>query len=212
MKTLFIAAVCAGFASTAALAQDVRLTPDRMSAEIEINNETITIERNQDQTAVIAADFAKTSRACPPFCIHPMSAGEGVETVGEMELIAFLEEHVASGDGLLLDSRIPSWFEKGTIPSAINLPFTALSPDNKYRDEILAALGGSKTDDGWDYSEAKELLLFCNGPWCDQSPRAISDLLEAGYPAEKLRYYRGGMQNWYLLGLNVVKSSEGSSS
>ena len=56
----------------------------------------------------------------------------------------------------------------------------------------------------WNFGKAKELLLWCNGPWCDQSPRAIRNLLALGYPAEKLRYYRGGMQDWMVLGLTVT--------
>lgn len=190
-----------------AQAQDVAITPDMTSAEFAVNGQSVLIERNQDQDAVISADFAKTSRACPPFCIHPMSGGEGVETVGEIEVIDFIDNYVEEGTGLLVDSRIPSWFEKGTIPTAINIPFTALEPSNQYRDEILQALGGIKNGDDWDYSAAVDLLLFCNGPWCDQSPRAIQNLLAAGYPAEKIRYYRGGMQLWLLLGLTTSQGS-----
>jgi len=48
-------------------------------------------------------------------------------------------------------------------------------------------------------------MLWCNGPWCGQSPHAIRGLLDLGYPAEKLYYYRGGMQAWQSLGLTVVK-------
>jgi hypothetical protein len=29
-------------------------------------------------------------------------------------------------------------------------------------------------------------------------------MIEAGYPAEKIFYYRGGMQMWRMLGLTVV--------
>jgi rhodanese-related sulfurtransferase len=32
----------------------------------------------------------------------------------------------------------------------------------------------------------------------------IKALLEVGYPAEKIKYYRGGMQAWTSLGLSVV--------
>ena len=53
------------------------------SATFSINGETVSISRNQDQTATINPEFAKTSRACPPFCVHPMSAGDGIETVSE---------------------------------------------------------------------------------------------------------------------------------
>ena len=190
--------------STPVAADGVNITADKPSISVEVDGTTLTYQRNQDTEARIEDGFAKTSRTCPPFCIHPMSAGDGVETVGELELIKFMESHVAQGDGYLVDSRIPDWHLKGTIPGAINIPFSTLSPINEYRDDILKALGGRKNGTTWDFSQASDLLLFCNGPWCDQSPRAISYLLDVGYPAGKLRYYRGGMQNWLLLGLNTV--------
>ena len=184
-------------------AEDVRITADIAAKQIVVNGQTINIGRIQDKANMLTGEFTKTSRACPPFCIHPISAGAGVETLGEIELLAFLENNVAQGTGLLIDSRVPEWFAKGTIPGAVNVPFTTLEPTNPYRDEILKALGGVKTASGWDFSAALDLAMFCNGPWCDQSPRAIRNLTEAGYPPEKLRYYRGGMQLWLLLGLSV---------
>ena len=185
-------------------AQDVNITPDEYSFTVSVNGEPIVYERNQDQSAVIEDGFAKTSRQCPPFCVHAMSAGDGVETVGELELIRFMETHVSEGKGLLIDSRIPEWYQKGTIPGAINIPFSVMSPENQYRIQIFQALGATIDGGAWDFSNAQDLLLFCNGPWCDQSPRAIADLLKAGYPAEKIRYYRGGMQLWLMLGFNTV--------
>lgn len=194
---------------SAALAEDVRLTEDRPRAEFKIGQRPHVIERIQDKDNVITGTFAKTSRACPPFCIHPMKAAEGVETVGELEIIEFLEKKVAAGNGLLVDARIPEWYEKGSIPGAVNIPFTLFSDKNPYLDDILAVLGAEPAGEGrWDFAEAKELLLFCNGPWCDQSPRAIKGMLKLGYPAEKLFYYRGGMQNWSLLGLTTVVPEE----
>ena len=62
---------------------------------------------------------------------------------------------------------------------------------------------GHKTDE-WDFTDAKELVLWCNGPSCGQSPRAIRGLLDVGYPGEKIKYYRGGMQMWQLWGLTTV--------
>lgn len=184
-------------------AQDVRITPDTSSYSIEVAGKLVTIQRNQNTNNMLTGDFTKTSRPCPPFCIHPMSAAAGVETLGELELIGFLQTVVAPGNGLLLDSRLPEWFQKGTIPGAVNVPFSTLEPSNPYRDQILQALGGVRAGSGWDFSGAKELALFCNGPWCDQSPRAIRSLVDAGYPAGKLHYYRGGMQSWLMLGLTV---------
>ena len=57
----------------------------------------------------------------------------------------------------------------------------------------------------WNFSSAKTLVLFCNGMWCGQSPSNIKTLLRFGYPANKLKWYRGGMQNWEILGFTVVK-------
>lgn len=189
--------------NTPALAQEVRITPDTRSYTIEINDRQITIARTQDPNATLAPEFAKTSRPCPPFCIHPMTIADGVQTVGELEVIDFLETEVASGTGLLVDSRVEEWFQKGTIPGAVNVPFSTLDATNPYRDQIFAALGAVETGAGWDFTQATALTLFCNGPWCDQSPRAIRNLIAAGYPADKLKYYRGGMQLWLMLGLTV---------
>jgi rhodanese-related sulfurtransferase len=204
-KILATAAFAAAMTSFAN-AQDVRIAPDMPNASFEINGQSFLIERNQDQSAKLEGDFTKTSRACPPFCIHPMSAEDGVETIGEIELIGFMKEYVSQGRGLLVDSRIPAWFEKGTIPGAINIPFSTLEPTNAYRDQILQALGATKEGEVWDFSNAIELALFCNGPWCDQSPRAIQNLVAVGYPSEKIRYYRGGMQLWLMLGLSTASA------
>jgi hypothetical protein len=48
------------------------------------------------------------------------------------------------------------------------------------------------------------VALFCNGIWCGQSPTAIRNMIEAGYPADRISYYRGGMQVWRVLGLTVT--------
>lgn len=194
-----VACVFAGSVS----AQEVRITPETTSRSFFVNGENIVIERNQDTTNRLDSEFTKTSRPCPPFCIHAMSAGDGIETVGELELMDFIETRVETGRGLLIDSRVPEWYAKGTIPGSINVPFTTLEPSNPYRDQILEALGGRPVSGGWDFANAMDLLLFCNGPWCDQSPRAIRNLTEAGYPPSKIRYYRGGMQLWLMLGLTV---------
>jgi rhodanese-related sulfurtransferase len=48
-------------------------------------------------------------------------------------------------------------------------------------------------------------VLYCNGIWCGQSPTNIRQLLALGYPAHKLKWYRGGMQSWKALGLTTVE-------
>jgi len=203
-----LSAVCALILlSFPTFAQDVWITPDTPFVELELNDEFLVIERNPDVDAVVPAAFAKTSRACPPFCVQPMIVAEGVDTFGELELLAFLENEAQSGVGILVDARTPSFFKAGTIPGSINLPFNLLTADdsNPFIDPILMQLGGIKQADGsFSFDNATSLVLFCNGPWCGQSPRAIRNLLSVGYPVDKIKYYRGGMQSWLMLGLSVV--------
>ncbi len=217
--------------STTALALDVRITKNIEFLDVNHNGEIVRIQRIQNQDNHLSGGFAKTSRKCPPFCIQPAKVAPGVTTVGELEVIDFLNTNVAQDTGILIDARTPQWHAKGTIPGSVNIPFTMF---NKKRDdqELIDAMGQlgvavrrEGSDSGimsywtdfkemtgiekkphpyWDFSNAKELLLWCNGMWCGQSPRAIHGLIKQGYPAEKLRYYRGGMTSWQVLGLTVV--------
>jgi rhodanese-related sulfurtransferase len=191
-------------ATPAAHADPVGLTATTFRKEITIGSRLIVIERNQSPDATIAPEFARTSRPCPPFCITPVMAAPGVATLGELEVVAFLEQKVANGQGVLVDARLPDFFRKGTLPGAVNVPFAALDPANPYRDAILEALGAIRGAAGWDFGAVRELVVLSNGAWCEQAPRAIGHLLGAGYPAHKLSYYRGGMQDWLMLGLGTV--------
>jgi len=215
--------------SFSAQAKDVAvmITKDKSYSTVQDNGELVKISRIQDTSHVIDGSFAKTSRPCPPFCINPISLDKQVKTVAELEVIKFMETALYRGDGVLIDARTPSWHKKGTIPGSVNIPFTKFEKDaNDFelaeifesfgaveRDDVnpvllmvegLGMLDGDQKTEKWDFSDAKELLLWCNGPWCGQSPRAIRGLLKAGYPAEKLYYYRGGMQMWQSLGLTTV--------
>jgi rhodanese-related sulfurtransferase len=205
MKLGFASAFAMITATGIAFGQEVAITEDMPSVKIETNNEVLVIERIQDKEHRLSSDFTKTSRPCPPFCIAPMEAAPGVATYGELEVIAFMQDALPAEKGLLIDARIPSWFQKGSIPGAINVPFPLFSKeDNPYHDDILQALGAARNADGWDFTDAKALTVFCNGPWCDQSPLAIRNLVDSGYPADKLFYYRGGMQAWLAMGLSVT--------
>ncbi len=205
----------------------VKITKDKSYSTVHSNGELIKISRIQDTSHVIDGSFSKTSRPCPPFCINPLNIDDRVKTVAELEVIKFMETVMYRGDGVLIDARTPGWYKKGTIPGSINIPFTIFEKpaDDVELAEVLESLGAVERDDvnpvlrmvegiglmdgdqkteQWDFSDAKELLLWCNGPWCGQSPRAIRALLAAGYPPEKLYYYRGGMQMWQSLGLTTV--------
>ncbi len=180
-------------AGTAMAESVVGITKDMPSVTIQTGSGPVEIDRIQDTDHEISGEWARTSRPCPDFCIQPHSPAEGVTTIGELELIAMLQDPNA----VVVDSRTRDWFEGGTIPGAINIPYT-------YVVDELARLGCQPDFDGWDCEAAKPVALFCNGVWCGQSPSAIRNMIKAGYPADRIYYYRGGMQVWRLLGLTVV--------
>ena len=195
---------------TAAEAKDqVKITPKMMSAKVMHNGKTFTIKRNQNQKNTVNKAFAKTSRKCPPFCIRPAVVAPGVETVAEIEVINYVQKASSGENVLIVDARTANWNKKGTIPSSVNVPFTKLVSSKGANDvtiaEALEIFGATEADKGWDFSNAKTLVLFCNGMWCGQSPLAINALLKLGYPAEKIKWYRNGMQDWEILGLSTVK-------
>ena len=209
IATLAVGLLSAGSGIAADLAVGITRSIDKLEGTLD--GKPFVIVRNQDQSNTVNPAFAKTSRKCPPFCIQPQHLAEGVETIGELEVLGYIEK-IAAGDKsvLLIDSRTPDWAAKGTIPGAINVPWTRLNP-SKCADpisitEILTNLFGARDLEGlWDFDDAKTLVLFCNGMWCGQSPNNIQNLLRFGYPAHKIKWYRGGMQDWEILGLTTVK-------
>ena len=176
-----------------AAAEPVGITAEMMTATVETPDGPVEIGRVQDNDNLLAEEWALTSRACPPFCIQPMEVAPGVSTIGELELIAALQDP----DVIVIDSRTPDWFEGGTIPGAVNMGWDRMT-------DHLQDLGCEPDFEGYDCSEAAEVVLFCNGMWCGQSPTAIRVMLAEGYPAEKISWYRGGMQDWRVLGLTVT--------
>ena len=190
--TRLLALVALLVAGTAA-AEPVGITAEMMTATVETPDGPVEIGRVQDNDNLLSEEWAQTSRACPPFCIQPMQVAEGVSTIGELELIAALQDP----EVIVIDSRTREWFEGGTIPGAVNMGWDRMT-------DHLQELGCEPDFDGYDCSEAAEVVLFCNGMWCGQSPTAIRVMLAEGYPAEKISWYRGGMQDWRVLGLTVT--------
>lgn len=228
-STLVVSSLAFAGVAAAKEGKPVGITPDIMSVTVQHNGKANEIKRDQNNAATVIPAFAKTSRPCPPFCIQPIVLAPGVETLGENEVIHYLDQKYNKGHSnvLVVDSRTPDWVAKGTIPGAINLPWTKLNPkkgattdgimkimqdhfavklvkgaDAFSVDEAIAAGDTSKV---FDYSSCKTLVMFCNGMWCGQSPNNIMNLLKFGYPADKIKWYRGGMQDWAVLGLSTAK-------
>jgi rhodanese-related sulfurtransferase len=114
--------------------------------------------------------------------IQPLQVADGVRTVDETEVNEFQENGLP-----IIDSRTSDFYESSTIPDAKNIP----------HNEITDRMG--------ELDRNTPAIFFCNGPQCPQSPTAIRNLLSAGYPPEKILYYRGGMHDWLTLGLPVAE-------
>ncbi|VAW96280.1 hypothetical protein MNBD_GAMMA19-1558 [hydrothermal vent metagenome] len=228
LPALVVMTIISLLMSANTLALEVKITQDMASMPVHHGDDFINIQRIQDQDNVLTGGYTKTSRKCPPFCIQPLHVAPGVITVAELELLEFIDKKLEMGSGILIDARTPAWYQKATIPGSINIPFTHFDPEKSVATlaDVLLKLnvhkkgtgGGSfmdsirnffsgdanAADSPWDFSQAKEILLYCNGIWCGQSPHAIKNLLSLGYPPEKIYYYRGGMQAWQSLGLTIV--------
>ncbi|MDO9385470.1 MAG: rhodanese-like domain-containing protein, partial [Thiobacillus sp.] len=203
---------CASNGNTAATPDkplEVAIAAGLPSVNVMHNGQKVSIQRNQKQDNTINPDFAKTSRKCPPFCIQPGVLAPGVKTIGELEVIHYLKK-ISDGDKniMVVDSRTSDWVAKGTIPGSINIPWDQLNigkSDPITVQDILEKHFGVKNQDGFNmFDNAKTVVMFCNGQWCGPSPTNIKGLLKIGYPAEKIKWYRGGMQEWEALGLTTV--------
>ncbi len=187
---------------------EVNITRSLHSFEVDHGDTSIEVKRQQNPDAVITGPFAKVSRPCPPLCVQPHQVADGVKTIGIRELVDFMQTELAVGEGLLIDARTPDWHARGTIPGSINLPYTVMNRKAGATEldvaDTFEILGVVEDDSGWIFSEAAHLVLWCNGNWCGQSPAAIRGLLAEGYPADKIAYFRGGMEDWVQYGMTVV--------
>ena len=217
-KSLLGFSLVAGImASGLVLAEKGSITPTIKSVDVIHNGKPVTITRTTDKDAVIPKAFSKTSKACPPFCVQPMQAAPGVETVGELVVLGYLQRSSNTDlSVLVVDSRTAEWVQRGTIPGSVNSPWNHINHDveglfeveaeAETLDSILTKQFGVRIENGTrDFRNAKTLVLYCNGIWCPQSTANIQTLVKLGYPAYKLKWYRGGMQSWVDVGLTTVK-------
>jgi rhodanese-related sulfurtransferase len=210
MKTLYlILFTLTALVSATAGAEDdsskkIMISPDIYSVEVMHNGKPVKLMRNQQQKNEIVDFYRRTDRGK----IQPMQpfAPHAVETIGELEMIDYLQQRSAGDNSvLIIDSRTMDWVKRsGMIPGAVNISFTKFSSSESTL-EIMEDRFDVLAGETFDFSNAKTLVMYCNGNWCGQSPTAITKLLQMGYPAAKIKYYRGGMQSWTSLGLTVVQ-------
>ncbi len=182
----------------------VKITENIPYVDVDVGGKIVRIMRIQDTDHKLRNSYIRTSRPAPPFYVQRFEPIKGIETIGEIELLNFIKNKLNFDKGLLVDARMPQWFKQGTIPGAVNIPFS-LFYENRYADKILQTLGVEIKNGKRDFSNATELVIFDNGPWCQQAVREMKHLVELGYPKSKIHYYRGGMQYWQILGLTTLK-------
>jgi rhodanese-related sulfurtransferase len=225
MRQLILISAVISLASLAADVQASGLTAGR-SGELAIatTNHDQALQRQSLQDISFLPD--QPAQACPEFCISPIAFGGDVRTVDELDLLKFMQTSLRNGEGMIIDTRSSGWYQRGTIPGSVNIPYKVFEkPANNVEltrafeklgvhprhdvslvlrmFERLGLFGGKMKTARWDFTQAKDIALMCNDPWCRQSPRAIKALLSQGYPAEKLYYYRGGLRTWESLGLTM---------
>ncbi|HIP51984.1 MAG TPA: rhodanese-like domain-containing protein [Campylobacterales bacterium] len=172
------------------------ITEQLMSVKVMHETKEILIER----------EVLNNKKICPPFCIEPMSI-ENVLTVGELEVLSFIDKLKEKKARLLIDVRESTSYSQGSIPGSINLPFSMLNIKSKYHEEVLTLLGAKAIKKNstlrWSFKEVQSLLIFGSSATSNEASNTIKELLKLGYPSSKLFYYRSGITSWKALGLSI---------
>jgi len=160
--------------------QKVNITDELESISCTYQKKKIKIER-----------FASKDKPCPPYCISSMNI-KNIKTVGELEVLKFISNLDKSKRRILVDARVVKEYKKGTIPASINIPYSMLDKNSKYRGEIVKLI-----------NHIDKLVIFDNGILDIQARKLIDNLLDTRYPQNKILYYRGGLESWKRLGLTT---------
>ena len=203
LKTLIVSLALVAVASTASAQSNIKKGMTEFT--VTLNDKSCTIAREQTKGNKVHDAYSTTDRGSP----QPISLGHGIETLGELEFIAYMMKAEKDDDVIIVDTRTEGWHRDLRIPCTLNVPYTQLNDDKEIA--LLAVLeyfGVEENDDETlNFDNAKTIVGYCNGFWCGQTPgmfvRAKYSLINLGYPAAKLKYYRGGMQAWTSLGLSV---------
>ncbi len=185
MKIAYSIALLALTITKSVVADELPVKIDKEASYFYVNDrgQKVKVMRIQDTGNRLTDDFTKTSRECPPYCIQPIEAAKGVRTIGEVELKKLVNEP----NVLLIDARRNAFFVLEALPRAVNIP-----KEKSVDPKLLKSLGN------------KELIIYGNGPWSPEATEFIRNIVRLGYPAEKIRYYRDGLQGWKLLGFTTV--------
>jgi len=73
---------------------------------VDINGESVRIERIQDTSHKLKNSYTKTSRPAPPFTIQPFEPIKGIKTISELDVIDFISNEVNNNTGILIKNII----------------------------------------------------------------------------------------------------------
>lgn len=177
------------------------IAPGLVSFVVDHEGDAVEVMRNQNPENTISELYSTTFRGMPQ-AMNPFAPHE-VETLGEREFTAYMMEAEKDESIMIVDTRTEGWHYRLTIPGSQNYPFTLMDAEETMED-ALDDFGVDVDGEAYNFDNAKTLVMFCNGYWCGQTPTMGRALLKAGYPEDKMKYYRGGMQAWTSLGLTVV--------
>lgn len=111
---------------------------------------------------------------------------EKLMKLDDMEKIVALGPE--KGKFYLFDSRPPLRFDDGSIPYAVNLPFSALK----------------KMADKLPKDKDATIILFCQGVTCALSPNSATELAAMGYTNVKI--YHDGVPDWIKRNYLVIST------
>ena len=189
-------------AASAGQFDKVKITPDISYIYVYHKGKAVKVHRTQDTKHKLTGEYARTFR--PGKDIQPIKMHKDIKTIAEVELLTFMKRKVNKKKGLLVDLRPKKDYKASSIPSAVNIPASVKDNPAKLK-KIMKIFGVKKLADGSvDTSKALEVAFYCNGLWCDKSSEFIKTLLDNGYPADKMLYYRGGFQMWKILGFTTI--------
>ncbi|WP_178861331.1 rhodanese-like domain-containing protein [Thiomicrorhabdus cannonii] len=205
LMALFVALCCLHGVHAEEDSAVVLIDKGVQSITLHLQGKTYVIERNQNPENTLTDLYTNTTVGT----LQPFHLAPGVETIGELEVLDYLQRMQTDASIIVVDTRPPIWFERLRIPGSINVPMSTFNNELGAIEALEKYFNvKTKANGELDFSQAKTIVAYCNGHYCGQTPAAVKAnpfaLLKLGYPPEKIKYYRGGMQAWTSAGLTVI--------
>ena len=105
------------------------------------------------------------------------------------EVAALVAKGPEAGNYMLVDSRPLPRVQEGTIPTAVNIPFTTKGFDDLAKKTLPA-------------DKARRVIFFCQGITCMLSPNSLRRAEAMGYT--NLKVYREGWPEWTTKNVGVL--------